>query len=140
MQQQISVITLGIDDLTRSRRFYEEGFDWHTIFVNEEVAFYQMNGLVLGTWLTSALEKDMTRANLRSPGAFALAHNVPSQADVAPTMERLVRCGGRLLRCADAPPHGGYRGCVADPDSHAWEIAWNPAWRVDAQGHVTFGT
>ena len=29
---------------------------------------------------------------------------------------------------------------VADPDEHAWEIAWNPAWPIDAQGRVRFGT
>ena len=45
-----------------------------------------------------------------------------------------------MLRPADAPPHGGFRGYVADPDDHAWEIAWNPAWPIDAEGHVTFGT
>ena len=139
MQQQISVITLGIADLLRSRRFYEEGFGWRPIFSNEEIAFYQMNGFVLGTWLTSALEQDSQRSGLHQLGAFALAHNVPSQVDVQPTMENLIRCGGRLLRRADAPPHGGFRGYIADPDDHAWEIAWNPAWRIDAEGHVTFG-
>jgi uncharacterized glyoxalase superfamily protein PhnB len=54
-------------------------------------------------------------------------------------MRRLADAGGRVLRPADAPPHGGFRGYVADPDGHAWEIAWNPAWTIDAHGHVTFG-
>ena len=54
-------------------------------------------------------------------------------------MDRLIDRGGRLLRPADAPVHGGFRGYVADPDEHAWEIAWNPAWSIDAAGHVTFG-
>ena len=139
MQQQLSVITLGIADLGRSRRFYEEGFGWRAIFANDEIAFYQMNGFVLGTWLTQALEDDMQRTGLQRPGAFALAHNVSSQDDVQPTMENLIRCGGRLLRRADAPIHGGFRGYIADPDDHAWEIAWNPAWRIDSQGRVTFG-
>lgn len=140
MQQQVSVITLGIEDLGRARRFYEEGFGWRPIFLNHEIAFYQMNGFVLGMWLTGSLEQDMKRQNLNRPGAFALAHNVAAQADVEPTMENLIRCGGRLLRRADAPPHGGLRGYIADPDDHAWEIAWNPAWQIDKQGHITFGT
>lgn len=138
MQHQISVITLGIADIFRSRRFYAEGFGWQPVFENEEILFYQMNGLVLGTWKTSALEADMSRPGLTTPGAFALAHNVAMQADVAPAMERLVAAGGRLLRPADTPPHGGFRGYVADPDGHAWEIAWNPAWQINAEGHVTF--
>ena len=55
-------------------------------------------------------------------------------------MERLLAPGGRLLRLADRPPHGGFRGYVADPDEHAWEIAWNPAWSIASDGHVTFGS
>jgi catechol 2,3-dioxygenase-like lactoylglutathione lyase family enzyme len=139
MQQQISVITLGVSDLPRSRRFYVEGFGWTPVFENDEIVFYQMNGFVLGTWLTSALETDMQRAGLLRPGAFSLAHNVASRDDVQPIIDRLARFGGTILRPADAPPHGGFRGYVADPDDHAWEIAWNPAWPIDQEGHVGFG-
>jgi len=139
MQQQISVITLGIADLSRSRRFYCDGFGWKPVFENEEIIFYQMNGFVLGTWLTAALEADMQRAGLARPGAFALAHNVAAQDAVQPLLERLSRFGGRMLRQADAPPHGGFRGYVADPDDHTWEIAWNPAWSISPAGQVTFG-
>lgn len=139
MQQQISVITLGVAELGRSRRFYVEGFGWKPVFENPEVLFFQMNGLMLGTWLKGSLEADMNRPGPAQPGGFALAHNVPTQADVEPLLARLVNAGGQLLRPADAPLHGGFRGYVADPDGHAWEIAWNPAWAIDAQGHVTFG-
>jgi catechol 2,3-dioxygenase-like lactoylglutathione lyase family enzyme len=140
MQQQISVITLGIADLARSKRFYVDGFGWTPVFENEEIAFYQMNGLVLGTWLGKALEADANRAAAAGPSAFALAHNVRSEAEVQPLIDRLAAHGGTELRRADAPPHGGFRGYVADPDGHAWEIAHNPAWPIDAEGHVTFGT
>jgi hypothetical protein len=97
-----------------------------------------MNGLMLGTWLTAALEADMQRPGLR-PGAYALAHNVPARHEVQPLLDRLAAQGGRLLRAADAPPHGGFRGYVADPDDHAWEIAYNPAWPIAPDGRVTFG-
>lgn len=53
-------------------------------------------------------------------------------------MERLAACGGHILRRGDAPPHGGFRGYVANPDDHAWEIAWNPTWRINEQGFMTF--
>ena len=139
MQQQISVVTLGTADLARSRRFYTEGFGWNPVFENAEIVFYQMNGSVLGTFLTAALEADMGRSGLKTPGAFALGHNVPAQKDVARVMAMLVAAGGRVLRDADAPPHGGFRGYVADPDDHAWEIAWNPAWTIDERGFVQFG-
>lgn len=139
MKQQISVITLGATHLDRSRRFYVEGFGWTPVFENPEIIFYQMNGFVLGTFLQASLEADMNRPGLLRPGSFSLAHNVPDKADVEPLLERLVRAGGKLLRPADAPVHGGFRGYVADPDDHAWEVAWNPAWAIDEHGHVTFG-
>ncbi|MGQ9366698.1 VOC family protein [Azospirillum sp. ST 5-10] len=138
MQQQISVITLGIADLARSRRFYTEGFGWVPVFENAEIVFYQMNGFVLGTWQADALAGDMNRGGLMRPGAFALAHNVAARTDVEPLLDRLAQSGGRLLRPADEPVHGGFRGYVADPDDHAWEIAWNPAWAIDERGHVSF--
>ena len=119
MQQPISIITLGIGNLPRSRRFYAEGFGWVPVFENEEIIFYQMNGLVLGTFEKSALENDMNRYGLSSRGAFSLAHNVPTQADVEHVIEQLVNAGGQIIRPADAPPHGGFRGYVADPDDHA---------------------
>ena len=140
MQQQISVVTLGVADRDRSRRFYVDGFGWSPVFENDEIVFYQMNGLVLGTFLKAALEADMNRTGLLQPGAFSLAHNVPAKEDVEPLMDRLAKAGGSIIRPADGPPHGGFRGYVADPDDHAWEIAWNPAWTIDERGLVSFGT
>ena len=139
MQRQISIITLGVRDLFQSRRFYAEGFGWGPVFENEEIIFYQMNGLMLGTWLRASLSADMRREEPERPGGVALAHNVLSADQVHAVIERLARAGGDVLRPAGAPPHGGVRGYVADPDGHAWEIAWNPAWRIDERGLVTFG-
>ena len=98
-----------------------------------------MNGFVLGTFLKASLETDMNRKGLQQLGAFSLAHNVELETDVVPLMDRLVGAGGKLVRSADAPSQGGFRGYVADPDDHAWEIAWNPAWAIDENGLVTFG-
>lgn len=98
-----------------------------------------MNGFVLGTWLKDRLAEDAQRAGRPGAGAYALAHNVESEAAVDAAIARLAAYGGQVLRPGDAPTHGGYRGYVADPDGHAWEIAFNPAWAIDAEGHVTFG-
>jgi len=139
MQQQISVITLGVDDIGRSRRFYVDGFGWSPVFETDEIIFYQMNGLMLGTWIRQALDGDMNETERSGSSSYALAHNVAEQQQVAPLIEQLVAAGGTLMSAASAPPHGGYRGYVADPDGHPWEIAWNPAWTIDDDGHVTFG-
>jgi catechol 2,3-dioxygenase-like lactoylglutathione lyase family enzyme len=137
MQQQIAVITLGVADLTRSKGFYVDGFGWKPVFENPEIVFYQMNGMVFGTWLESALAND-AQTPITKSGGFSLAHNVPAREDVQATLDHLAGFGGKILRPADDPPHGGRRGYIADPDGHTWEIAWNPAWPIDDKGHVTF--
>ncbi|OWU67722.1 glyoxalase [Roseovarius sp. 22II1-1F6A] len=139
MQQQIAVLTLGVSDLERSTRFYRDGFGWTPVFENDEIAFYQMNGFVFGTWLKGALEEDTKTQELPPAGAMSLAHNVPEEGEVRAVMQTLVAAGATLLREADAPPQGGVRGYVADPDGHIWEIAWNPAWPINEEGHVVFG-
>ena len=133
MQQQIAVITLSVADLARSKRFYVDGFGWSPVFGNEEIVFYQMNGLMLGP------RRGHAEGRPEAAGGVQPRHNVRAQKDVAPMMDRLAGSGGRILRQADAPPQGGFRGYVADPDDHSWEIAFNPAWRIDEQGLVTFG-
>lgn len=138
MQQQMSVVTLGVADLVASRRFYGVGFGWKPVFDDNEIVFYQMNGFVLGTWLRTALEADTRRPGLARAGAFTLAHNVATGDEVQRTLDHLSRFGGRVLVPASAPPHGGMRGYVADPDDHAWEIAWNPAWPISPEGYVRF--
>ncbi len=138
--QQISVVTLGIADLGRSRRFYVDGFGWRPVFETGEINFFQMNGLMLGLWLKAALADDMQRSPETGASAIALAHNVASRDDVQPLLDRLAAHGGKMLRLGDAPQHGGFRGYVADPDGHAWEIAWNPAWPISPEGYVTWGT
>ena len=138
-KQLISAITLGIEDLARSKAFYVDGFGWTPVFENDDIVFYQMNGLMLGTWLKSGLVGDTKRDDLTGHSALTLAHNVAEEADVRPLVDRLVAAGGTLLREPDVPPPGGLRGYVADPDDHIWEIAFNPAWPIDPNGWVHFG-
>lgn len=137
MQQQMSVLTLGAEDLGRSRRFYAEGFGWQPVFENESIVFYQMNGFVLGTWLKAELEADMARA-AAGPGAVAFAHNVSERSEVEPVLLRLAAYGGTICKPAAETFYGGYAGYVADPDGHMWEVAWNPAWPISPEGYVTF--
>ena len=85
MQQQVSVVTVGVNNLVLSRHFYVDGFGWTPAFENEQIIFYQMNGFVFGTWLALALADDMRRP-LSTPGAFALGHNVPTRKEVQATM------------------------------------------------------
>jgi len=139
-EQRVSLITLGSQNLAASKRFYCEGFGWKPAFENGEIIFYQLNGLLLATFAEKALAEDMQRVASGRPGSFALAHNVRSKDEVETVMLELLSAGGGLLRVADEPPIGGLRGYVADPDGHAWEIAFNPGFVIDSAGNIIFGT
>lgn len=134
MEQRVSLITLGVADTARSRAFYE-ALGWKAAFENEEVVFFQLNGIVLGLFRRDSFDLDMKRDN-DGTGRIALAYNVRDRSEVDPALDRAVSAGGSLLKRAEEAPWGGYSGYFADPDGHAWEVAHNPAWTISAAGHV----
>lgn len=139
MRANISFITLGVSDVARSTAFYEAmGLTKHARS-NEHISFFDMSGMVLGLFLQEALAED---ANLELKtcgfGGIALAHNMATKEEVQPLIDAAVAAGGTELRPASAPPWGGLRGYFADPDGHAWEVAWNPGMTIDAHGRVSF--
>lgn len=135
---QIVAVTLGIINIEKSKSFYMEGFGWVPLHEDKETVMYQMNGFILSTWLQSSLEKDITKSALPRGGAITLAHNVNKPDNVSKLINILSLAGGKIIRHANTPSHGGVRGYIADPDDHIWEIIWNPAWKTDDKGFVTF--
>lgn len=136
MEQRLSLVTLGVDDVERARRFYT-ALGWTPGFANEEVTFFQLGGMVLSLWERSAMRKDMRREGAPGgPGDVALAHNVRSREEVDAAIAEAVAAGAALVKPAHDTDWGGYSGYVADPDGHAWEVAWNPDWRMDESGGV----
>jgi catechol 2,3-dioxygenase-like lactoylglutathione lyase family enzyme len=142
MEPRISLVTVGVADLARSRRFYAEGLGWRPVLDTPEIVFFQLGPMVLGLWPFAELAKDARLPLPSSPvpaGGIALAHNVRSRAEVDALLKAAVRAGASLLKPGQEQPWGGYSGYFADPDGHPWEVAWNPAWMLDDEGRVTFG-
>ena len=137
MEQRVSLITLGVENPSRARAFYE-ALGWTAAFENPQIVFFQLNGLVLGLFQREAFDQDMLREN-DGVGRVALAYNVRDRDEVEPLLEQAVAAGGSLLKAAEEAPWGGYSGYFADPDGHAWEIAWNDQWVIDAAGNVSMG-
>ncbi|HXG70211.1 MAG TPA: VOC family protein [Gemmatimonadaceae bacterium] len=137
MQPRISIVTLGVTDVSRAIRFYRDGLGWPMSTVGDgQVAFFQLNGAVLALYPRAALAED---AKLNDkPGSpfngFTLAHNVAERLQVDSTLDEAVQAGARLLKPAEDAFWGGRSGYFADPDGHAWEIAWNPQFPFDERG------
>jgi uncharacterized protein len=138
VDQRLSLVTLGVADLDRARRFYEEGLGWKRANEEESVVFFQLPGMVLGLWSRKDLAED---TGLDDGGAsfsgMTLAYNTRSRAEVDVVMAEAEKAGGRVLKPAAETFWGGYSGYFADPDGHPWEVAHNPFWSLDAEGRVS---
>ena len=137
MEQRISIVTLGVNNLAASRRFYVEGLGWKPAYEDKEIIFFQAGGLVFALFLRDKLAEDF-QAN---PAAFgrapmALAYNVRTKNEVEPLMGLAEAAGATVLKPARQAAWGGYSGYFADPDGFAWEIAWNPDWRIMPDGSI----
>lgn len=138
MEQRVSLITLGVADLVRARRFYEEGLGWRRGNTDDSVAFYEIPGGIFALWSRSALAEDAGVADVGSGlfGGVALAYNTRSKAEVDAVLAEAARAGARILKPGQDAFWGGYTGYFADPDGHIWEVAWNPGWTVEPDGRV----
>ncbi len=140
MEQRLSVITLGVADLERSRRFYEDGLGWRRGNADEGVVFFQLRGMILALWGRAELAAD---ARLPDDGRgfrpVALAYNTRDKDEVAAVLAEAEKAGGRIVKPAGPAFWGGHTGYFEDPDGHLWEIAWNPFWTMDADGGVSLG-
>jgi catechol 2,3-dioxygenase-like lactoylglutathione lyase family enzyme len=136
----ISLVTLGVDDVAASTRFYEAlGFELSSASVAGEVSFFRTAGGLLGLFGSTALAEDAKVApRLASAGEFrgvTLAINVGSQQEVDAAFAVVAaNAGARVAKAPVATEWGGYHGYFADPDGHLWEVAHNPFWPLDAAG------
>ncbi len=139
MEQRLSLITLGVQDLERSRRFYETAFSWKAHPGPEGVVFFQMNGIVLGLFPRKELAKDAGVSLQPTPGPFSLAWNGRSEAEVDAAFEAALAAGAEPVKPPEKVFWGGYSGYVADPDGHLIELAFNPFWTIAKDGSITLG-
>ena len=136
MEQRVSVITLGVSDLERSRAFYE-ALGWQTnAEPGADVVFFQAGGLVVSLWSRASLAEDSGVEDSDSWGGVTLAYNTRSEADVDAVVAEAERAGARIARPPGPTFWGGYSGVFVDPDGHPWEVALNPHWRVADDGSV----
>jgi predicted lactoylglutathione lyase len=139
VEPRLSFVTLGVDDVERSRKFYEAlGFKASAASIASSVAFFDAGGVVLALLGREALAKDVSVAAGKPEfSGVALAHNVTSEAAVDQVLGEAIAAGAKLLKPGQKAFWGGYSGYFADPDGHIWEVAHNPFMPLDAHGRVT---
>lgn len=142
MEPRVSIITLAVEDLDRAAAFYAAmGLKRDERFV-DNVAFFQMGGLILALWPRGALMEDSGQATLGprgSPG-LALAYNTRTPEEVEAVLKAAETSGGRVVKPAQQAFWGGIQGYFEDTEGHLWEVAWNPDFPIDTEGRISLPT
>ena len=136
MEQRVSLITLGVSDLARSREFYER-LGWKRSGNNEGIVFFQAGGMALALYPRQELAKDANvSAEGQGFGGITLAYNARTREDVDAVLAEALKAGARLMKAAEDAFWGGYSGYFADPDGFLWEVAWNPFFPIAEDGSI----
>jgi predicted lactoylglutathione lyase len=138
MPSHISLITLGVADVTKATAFYERlGFVKSKTASQESVSFFRAGGVVLALWSREEQRDDGGAEKIwTGNGGTCVAQNVASEREVDKAMERAQAAGAQILKPAAKTFWGGYNGYFADPDGHLWEVAHNPFWTLETDGRV----
>ncbi|CAN3128161.1 VOC family protein [Mycobacterium sp. smrl_JER01] len=137
MEQRVSLITLGVDDLTRARHFYEQGLGWAPAAAPEGVVFYQLPGIALALFGRTDLAADARQPVDGRFSGITIAINQRTESDVDAVLAQAEEAGATILKPAERVFWGGYSGYFADLDGHVWEVARNPEWTINDDGTLT---
>jgi len=140
MKQRLNLITLGVADLERSRRFYE-ALGWTTgAEPGDDVVFFQAGEMVLALWDRARLAEDSCVQDSPGWGGVTLAVNFGSREEVDDVTEQARQAGARIGREPAGTFWGGYSSLFVDPDGHPWEVAHNPHWTITEDGGLRLGS
>ena len=136
MEQRLSLVTIGVSDLARSRAFYE-ALGWTTgAAPADDVVFFQAGGTIVALWGRDQLAADSGVEDADGWGGITLAHNVHSPAEVDAVLAEAAEAGAEIPRWGAETFWGGYSGIFVDRDGHPWEVAHNPHWTLRDDGSV----
>ena len=140
MDQRVSLITLGVEDVGRAQRFYE-ALGWRlgggVDDDSDHVAFFQTPGMIVALWSREKLAADSCVTDGGEWGGVTLAYNVSAPDEVDAVLEEAASAGATIGRAGAETFWGGYSGVFLDPDGHPWEVAHNPGWTVHPDGRTT---
>lgn len=138
MTPRINIVTLGVADIATSRAFYQRLGLTASAASNDDVAFFDVNGVTLALFGHDALAEDAHQPPAPQPAfrGVSLAWNTASEAETDAALAHAAACGARIVKPAEKVFWGGYSGYFADPDSHLWEVAFNPFFSLTPEGRI----
>jgi len=137
MEQRLSLVTLGVQDLARARAFYER-LGWTSgAAPADDVVFFQAGCMIVALWSRESLAEDSGVEDGGGWGGVTLAYNAGSPKAVDAVIDEARAAGGKIVREGAATFWGGYSGVFVDPEGHPWEVAHNPHWTLHPDGSIS---
>ncbi len=134
---RISIVTIGVEDVARSVRFYE-ALGWQRCTSSmDEIAWFRTADSYLGIfgWRDLAEDAQLVEPTRGSFGGITLAINVETAEMVDAALDEALEAGGTILKPGTDLPFG-YGGYFADPDGHPWEVCYNPGFPFGPDGRI----
>jgi predicted lactoylglutathione lyase len=135
---RIGIVTLGVAEVARSLAFYE-AIGWERCESSmDEICWFRTADSYLGLFSNGDLAGDIGIPPDAVAGfrGVTLAINVDRAEEVQVALDEAAAAGGSILKPATDVIFG-ISGYFADPDGHAWEVAYNPSFAIDADGRIT---
>ncbi|MFN8404279.1 MAG: VOC family protein [Anaerolineales bacterium] len=138
MNQHLHLVTLGVKDFEKSKKFYGETLGWKPASASsDDVAFFQAGGIVFAIYPREKLAEDaLTSAEGSGFAGFTLAYNAGSESEVDEIIADLKSKGVKIVKEPQKVFWGGYSSYFADPDGYLWEVAHNPYFEFDKSGNL----
>ena len=138
---RLTVVTLGVADLTKATAFYEAVLGTPPNTTYDGVTFIELPGTWISLFPLQDLVKDISpevSITRREFSGITLAHNAGSRDDVIAIIERAKASGARIIKEPQGTFWGGFSGYFADPDGYCWEVAWGPMFEFTENGELKF--
>jgi uncharacterized protein len=137
MDQRLSVLTIGADNLAAMRAFYVEKFGWTPVAENKDIIFFKLNGFLFSLYGSKDLFAHAGKpVKDKAGGSFTMAYMVNSQEEVSQLYAVLKEKGVKIIKEPVSPPFGGYFFLLEDIEGNVWEVAYNPFIPIDKDGQV----
>lgn len=135
MNQRLSVLTIGANNLAAMRAFYVSKFGWTPVAENKDIIFFQLNGLLFSLYGSKDLSVHTGKA-ATPPGSFTLAYMVDAKEEVLRIYASFQQKGIKIIKAPTTPFFGGLFFLAEDIEGNVWEVAYNPLIPLNKDGQV----
>ncbi len=138
MRQKLNIVTLGVNDLSKSVAFYEDSLKWKRSDAStENIVFFNLGGIVLALYPKDKLVEDVTlKFNMEGTSPITLAYNAKTEQEVDDLLFEVKNLGAEIIKPAQKVFWGGYSGYFKDLDGNLFEVAFNPFVTFDENDNL----